>query len=233
MKRKILILILFFFISITFSSCSFAITLKPGDISDDVQNIKEKLYDLGYNVTVNKVYDEKTERAVKLYQKEAKLPITGIVDDITYQCLTMGRMTVIEKYKTFDLASLARQMDFNSNPIIRTAIRFMGISYRWGGELPSTGFDCSGFVQYVFRLNGIYLPRTADLQYDAGRPISISELRPGDLVFFTTYLPGASHDGIYIGNGKFIAANTSTGVSICSLDDPYWKSRYYGAVRIQ
>uniref|UniRef100_A0A7C5PB87 Glycoside hydrolase n=1 Tax=Thermodesulfobium narugense TaxID=184064 RepID=A0A7C5PB87_9BACT len=233
MKRKILFILVFFLAFSSLNNYSFAITLRPGDVSDEVQNIKEKLYDLGYNVSVNKVYDEKTEKAVKLYQKEAKLPITGIVDDITYQCLTLGRLTVIEKYKTFDLASIARQMDINSNPIIRTAVRFMGISYRWGGEAPSTGFDCSGFVQYVFRLNGINLPRTADLQYDAGKPISISELRPGDLVFFTTYLPGASHDGIYIGNGKFIAANTSTGVSICSLDDPYWKNRYFGAVRIQ
>lgn len=233
MKRKIFFMLVLFLIFSSANSCSFAITLRPGDSSDEVQNIKEKLYDLGYNVTINKNFDEKTENAVKLYQKEAKLPITGVVDDITYQCLTMGRMTVIEKYKTFDLASISRQMDVNSNPIIRTAVRFMGISYRWGGEMPSTGFDCSGYVQYVFRLNGINLPRTADLQYDSGTPISISELRPGDLVFFTTYLPGASHDGIYIGNGKFIAANTSTGVSISSLDDPYWKTRYYGAVRVR
>lgn len=79
---------------------------------------------------------------------------------------------------------------------------------------------------------GIALPRTADAQYEVGMPVSVSELVPGDLVFFSTYEPGASHVGIYLGNGEFINASSSRGVSVASLHGGYWGVCYIGARRV-
>jgi cell wall-associated NlpC family hydrolase len=112
--------------------------------------------------------------------------------------------------------------------LTRSAMRFIGTPYVFGGTSTS-GFDCSGYVQHVFALLGIALPRTADAQYYAGRPPA-GGIRIGDLVFFQTYLPGPSHVGIYIGRGKFIHSS-SHGVMVSRLADSYWSSRYLGAKR--
>lgn len=116
--------------------------------------------------------------------------------------------------------------------IIATAKQYMGVPYVWGGTSPS-GFDCSGLVYYTFRQHGIYLNRTAQTQYQHGTYVSKSNLKPGDLVFFqNTYKVGISHVGIYIGDGQFIHASSSQGVTISYLSNSYWASHYYGARRI-
>lgn len=116
--------------------------------------------------------------------------------------------------------------------IIATAKKYIGVPYLWGGESPS-GFDCSGFVQYVFKAHGISLNRTCETQYKHGKYVSKSNLKPGDLVFFqNTYKAGISHVGIYIGDGKFIHASSSKGVTISNLSSSYYTSHYYGARRI-
>lgn len=117
--------------------------------------------------------------------------------------------------------------------IVRTASRFRGVRYRWGGSSRS-GFDCSGFTRYVFRHKaGVELPHSASAQFRRGQPVSRSELKPGDLVFFQTYRRGASHVGIYIGNGKFIHASSAGGrVRVDSLNDGYYRRRYLGARRV-
>jgi cell wall-associated NlpC family hydrolase len=112
--------------------------------------------------------------------------------------------------------------------LTRSAMRFIGTPYVFGGTSPS-GFDCSGYVQHVFAMLGIHLPRTADAQYYAGGRIT-NGIRVGDLVFFETYAPGPSHVGIYIGNGKFIHSS-SHGVRVSRIRDSYWAARYLGAKR--
>ncbi|HZG59640.1 MAG TPA: C40 family peptidase [Anoxybacillus sp.] len=108
--------------------------------------------------------------------------------------------------------------------------RYIGVPYKWGGTTPK-GFDCSGFVTYVYKEFGVTLPRTAEKQYQHGEKIAKNELESGDLVFFATYKKTASHAGIYIGDNKFIHASSSKGVMISELDESYWKKRYLGARR--
>jgi cell wall-associated NlpC family hydrolase len=114
--------------------------------------------------------------------------------------------------------------------LTRSALRFLGTPYVFGGDSPS-GFDCSAYVQHVFAMVGISLPRTADAQYDAGRPATGGP-RPGDLVFFQTYTEGPSHVGIYLGKGQFVHASSSHGVMVSNLSESYWASRYLGAKRL-
>jgi cell wall-associated NlpC family hydrolase len=115
--------------------------------------------------------------------------------------------------------------------VVAAAMKLKGTPYRFGGTTPKA-FDCSGFVWYVFDQQGIRLPRTADRQFETGRTVAVRELQPGDVVFFTTYEKGASHCGIYIGQGKFVHASSSRGVSVAGLADSYWKARYLGARRM-
>jgi peptidoglycan DL-endopeptidase LytE len=110
--------------------------------------------------------------------------------------------------------------------VITEAKKYIGTPYLWGGNTPA-GFDCSGFSKYVFEKVGISLPRTAATQFSGLKPVSSP--RPGDLVFFSTYAPGPSHLGIFIGDNKFIHAGSSTGVTITDMNNPYWKPRYLGA----
>jgi cell wall-associated NlpC family hydrolase len=109
------------------------------------------------------------------------------------------------------------------------ARHLLGVPYRWGGTSPSTGFDCSGFVQFVYRHYGIHLPRTTYSQFDTGRRVPRSALRPGDLVFFD----GVGHVGLYVGGGRFIhAPHSGTSVEISSLSDEWYASTFDGARRL-
>jgi cell wall-associated NlpC family hydrolase len=117
--------------------------------------------------------------------------------------------------------------------IVSFALQFQGYPYIYAGEGPYA-FDCSGFTMFVIHNTlGINIPHDMFVQYQLGRPVSRDELQPGDLVFFqNTFRPGMSHDGIYIGGGQFIHAETeSSGVRISDLDSDYYSSRWYGAVR--
>ena len=117
--------------------------------------------------------------------------------------------------------------------IVAAAKEYLGVPYVWGGASPS-GFDCSGFTQYVLRICGYSINRTATAQLDNGYSVSYSDLQPGDLVFFhNTYNTDApaSHVGIYVGGGEFIHAGGSY-VKISSLSSDYYATRYVGARRI-
>jgi len=116
--------------------------------------------------------------------------------------------------------------------LISTALQFRGVPYRNGGSDPS-GFDCSGFVQYVFARFGTMLPREVRDQYHAGAAIDLDEVEAGDLLFFETVSRGASHVGMAVGGGEFVHAPSSRGVvRVERYDASYWASRFVGARRI-
>ncbi len=113
------------------------------------------------------------------------------------------------------------------------AMTLRDIRYRRGGREPQTGFDCSGFVQYVFAHSlGIDLPDTSISQFLAGTKVARAELQTGDLVFFHTRGKNVSHVGIYLENGRFIhSPSTGKRVRVDELSDSYWARRYVGAKR--
>ena len=116
--------------------------------------------------------------------------------------------------------------------ISSTALSLRGAPYRNGGTDPQRGFDCSGLVSYVFAQHGVALPRDVRHQYQVGDVVETSSLAPGDLVFFTTVAPGASHVGIVIGGDQFVHAPSSNGVvRVENLGTPYWSKRFIGARR--
>ena len=113
-----------------------------------------------------------------------------------------------------------------------TALSLRGSPYRNGGADPA-GFDCSGFVQYVFEQHGVAMPRDVRTQFGVGRNVDAGALEPGDLVFFSTVAPGASHVGIAIGGDQFVHAPSSRGVvRVERLSADYWADRFVGARRV-
>jgi len=115
------------------------------------------------------------------------------------------------------------------------ALDLLGIRYKRGGTTPQTGFDCSGFVRYVYANSlGLLLPHNAKAISQAGERIEKTELLPGDLVFFNTMRRAFSHVGIYLGNGQFVhAPRSGSRVRIEDMSDRYWSRRYDGARRVQ
>jgi cell wall-associated NlpC family hydrolase len=115
-----------------------------------------------------------------------------------------------------------------------TALSFVGTPYRLGGDTPSAGFDCSGLVHYALALHGIDVPRTVTEQYAIGRSVAQRELQPGDLVFFSTIGPGATHVGIVLDDAsQFVHAPTEGGaVRVERFDAEYWRARFVGARRV-
>ena len=114
-----------------------------------------------------------------------------------------------------------------------TALGLRGAPYRNGGADPS-GFDCSGFVWYVFAQHGIAIPRTVNQQFHAGADVAGDELQAGDLVFFSTEAPGASHVGMAIGGDEFVHAPSQRGdVRVERMSARYWATRYVGAKRVR
>jgi len=118
--------------------------------------------------------------------------------------------------------------------IAEFGVSLVGTNYKWGGNSPATGFDCSGFVTYVLRQYNIRVTRTSSGQYkDNGVHIDKSDLVPGDLVFFSSNGHTVTHVGIYIGDGKFVhASNPRAGVTISNLDSNYYTRVWWGAKRV-
>jgi hypothetical protein len=106
----------------------------------------------------------------------------------------------------------------------------VGTPYKWGGT--TSGFDCSGFILYIFKQYDTKLPRTSNSQSQIGTEVAKNDLLPGDLVFFNTNGIGVSHAGIYVGDGKFAHSSSSKGVQISKLSDTYYSKRYVTARRV-
>lgn len=128
--------------------------------------------------------------------------------------------------------SLSSRRGMRARDILKESLKFMGVPYVWGGTTPS-GFDCSGYVQYVFARQGVALPRTADLQFEVGKVVKRGEEQPGDLVFFETYCPGPSHIGIFLGRHQFVHASSAAAqITISDLREAHFQRCYLGAKRV-
>ena len=257
-KSKIAALTLTFVCATT--AMASATTLQYGDKGRNVIAVQQQLIKHGYNATdKNGVYGKETKWAVRLFQQDRGLPVDGIIGPATYNAL-MGAPRTTKAVLSNNAATKAvatksaftnqnaqsrrlagQNVKLNNlkkvqtpnkiHAILAEADKYRGVPYVFGGTTPS-GFDCSGYVKYVFAKQGIALPRLADEQYNVGVEVSRANLKAGDLVFFETYEPGPSHSGIYIGNGKFISATSSRGVAVADLDTGYWGERYIGAKRV-
>ena len=196
-----------------------AATFERGDEGQEVLDIQKRLVTMNYKLeALDGNFGPATESVVKQFQKDKGLEVDGKVGPITYKALMNKEIPV-------------SRGDNAIRRIIRRGYSVMGAPYVFGANGPYS-FDCSGFVRYAVAAGGIYLPRMADEQYYFGRKISINNMRKGDLIFFSTYEAGASHVGIYLGEGRFLHAGSSTGVTVSNCFDSYWGPRIYGACRI-
>lgn len=190
-------------------------SLAQGTSSTAVTTLQTKLQTLGYFTypTITGYYGSVTTSAVIAYQKDYGLSADGIAGPIT---LTSIDHAIVKKN------------------LIADSYNYISVPYKWGGSSPTEGFDCSGFVYYMFNKFGISSVRTtSDNLYKQGTSISRASLKPGDLVFFSIAGSGAvDHVGFYVGNNKFISATRSAGIYIQSLDSTYWGPKYMGAKRV-
>ena len=217
MRALVMVMLL---LSISVSQVYAAGAYRVGDQGAEIAELQGRLVTLGYDLIADGAFGPAMADAIKEFQKSQGMKVDGMIGPATYSAL-LGR----------EMPEINRGMNYIARRIITNAMDYLGVPYVFGGTSPY-GFDCSGYVQYVFANAGISLPRTADVQYEVGLPISTTELVAGDLVFFSTYTYGASHVGIYLGDNNFIHASSSRGISIDSLGSSYWSSHYIGARRI-
>ncbi len=129
----------------------------------------------------------------------------------------------------------ADSMFGQAQEVVLRALSFIGVRYKWGGDSPDTGFDCSGLIRYVYQqvTGRALLAGNAREISQVGETVERTELRPGDLVFFNTLRRPYSHVGIYLGDSRFVHAPSRGGqVEIVDMSNRYWKSRYNGARRL-
>jgi peptidoglycan DL-endopeptidase LytE len=189
-------------------------TLRPTMTHSDVKTLQTILRDKGYftySGSATTYFGSYTKSAVMSFQRAKGLTADGIAGRNTFNKLGVYNV--------------------NNSYLVDYAKRFQGTPYKWGGTT-TAGFDCSGYINYVFKnSHNIVLPRTVkEMWSNTGYRVSAQGV--GDLVFFSTTDSGASHMGIYIGNGKFIHAGSSTGVTISDMSNSYWKPRYLGTKRL-
>jgi len=146
----------------------------------------------------------------------------------------MERM-LVDKGLIGQLQQVRQSVVDRTSDLVVTAIGFLGVPYRRGGNTAESGFDCSGFVRAMYNQTvGHLLPRRAEEQAAATEKIDRSELKPGDLVFFNTMRRAFSHVGIYVGEGKFIhSPRTGAQVRVEDMNGSYWQRRFDGARRVQ
>lgn len=252
MKSSI-ILIFAMVIAVVMTDLNFASaspTLQMDSKGEDVITLQQKLKDIGYDISiVDGEFGNETKIAVEEFQADNDLTVTGIVNNATWRALKKAKPLKLKKLPKKTSNSNAKEQITKSNEnklipmgkfflnkskaieVVETGKKLIGVPYVLGGTTPR-GFDCSGFLQYVFKQNGMTIPRLADEQYLLGKPAKLTELELGDLVFFNTYDVGVTHCGIYVGNGRFLHTSSSKGVRIDELSNSYWAPRFYGAKKI-
>ncbi|MBX5465888.1 MAG: peptidoglycan-binding protein [Firmicutes bacterium] len=203
--------------------------LGPGATGSAVAALQTELQRVGYSPGgIDGIFGPETERALIAFQSAHGLTPTGTLDAATEAALNGALAEAAASAEpSRGVVSATREA------VVGIALRYDHWRYAWGGASPATGFDCSGFVQWVFSQVGVSLPRTSFAQWDAGPHVSYSALQPGDLVFFTTGGVFADHVGIYLGDGNFISATTpEQGVVIQNMGMAYWAQRFDGGVRL-
>lgn len=179
-------------------------------------------------VKVLSLYDKPGGTLVISVPFAAPLTVVGEKEDCYIVATYLGNLYALKK----ELRPVDNKPVL-AKDIIITAKEYLGVSYLWGGVSPF-GFDCSGFIWAIMASFGHNLPRDAGPQFyfEQLLPVKNDRLLPGDLVFFSTYKTGPSHVGIYLGQNEFINAAGTKGVSIASLTNSYYQSRYLGARRM-
>ena len=176
------------------------------------------------------------------------LPSSATVPAIALICLMAGgaraepeatgddlNRLLADKGLLNQIAQVRENVSNKASELVVTALGFLGVPYKRGGNSVETGFDCSGFVRAMYEQTvGMILPRKAEQQAAATQQIEKSELQPGDLVFFNTLRRTFSHVGIYVGEGKFIhSPKPGAEVRVEDMQKSYWHSRFDGARRVQ
>lgn len=212
-------------------------TIRPGMHNKDVKTVQESLQYFGYyKGEIDGIYGPLTEKALQIAEEEHDIELTKEVTASSlktlYEKTEAKEALPPKKIKNKEVVKIKKAETQNSTntDILTVAKSFTGTPYVWGGTSPD-GFDCSGFIQYVYRTQGVEIPRTVSEIWNFSR--SVASPSVGDLVFFQTYKSGPSHMGIYLGDSKFIHAGESRGVEISELENPYWRQRYLGAKRIE
>ncbi|MEI3604777.1 NlpC/P60 family protein [Pseudogracilibacillus sp. SE30717A] len=209
-------------------------TINYDSTYEEVRAVQEVLFYYGYYTgTVDGLYGPLTEDAVNqiinlnlLSPPPTDSEVSEQVDNELAEQIAPSKDSQLQKDE--DIVQL--NVNHDNSSVIQVAKSYMGTPYVWGGTTPN-GFDCSGFIQFVYKQNDIMIPRTVNEIWNFSTNVESPSI--GDLVFFETYQPGPSHLGIYLGNGDFIHAGSSNGVQISNLSDSYWSPRYLGAKRIK
>lgn len=227
-----------------------SISITPGMTNNDVKTVQKALHYLGYyKGEIDSIYGPLTAKAIKMAEEKHDLDLTKEVtethlqtlhttvekkleEDTQNKNLEKDQQEVQPKPKVVEKKAEAKKVDVQKSAhtsTVSVARSLIGTPYVWGGESVN-GFDCSGFIKYIFATQNITTPRTVSDMWNFAT--SVDKPSVGDLVFFETYQPGPSHMGIYIGNNKFIHAG-SHGVEITDMNYSYWQKRYIGAKRVQ
>lgn len=202
----------------------FAAALKTGSEGDEVYILQTRLIEAGYlTEKPDGKFGRNTLESVMNFQIDHGLVPDGVAGEETNQLLLTSRGQEVSR------AAIDNR---KGQQVVSFAKKFLGVPYVWAGRSPN-GFDCSGFTYYIYTQHNVTIPRMADEQFEVGLAIKKSDLAPGDMVFFSTYEPGPSHVGIYIGNGQFIHASSGADeVTVTPLNKPYYMERYIGARRV-